>query len=101
MSDDDSSKRPLLRGLLEASSGPWKGDSREFNFHVATPMRRALDVKGIQYSDGRLSHKFDLSDKQYGQFVIPGADDARSIAAALWLASDAINRPTGRVTGPL
>lgn len=98
MSDDDSSQRPLLPGLLEASYGPWNGDSREFNFHVATPMRRAVDVNGVQYSDGRFSYKFELSDKQYGQFMIPSADDARSIAAALWLAADALDRLTGRAS---
>lgn len=98
MFDEDYSSRPLLPGLLEAKYGPWEGDSRTFNFHTATPMRRAVDVVGTQYKDGRVTYKFELSDKQYGQFMIPSADDARSIAAALWLAADALDRLTGRAS---
>ena len=61
-------------------------------------MRRAVDVRGTQYNDGRVHYQVELSDKLYGQFMIPTADDARSIASALWLSADAIDRLTGRST---
>ncbi len=43
-----------------------------------------------------MSYTIELSDKMYGEFTIPTADDARTIASALWLAADAIDRFTGR-----
>lgn len=96
MEDWEPADRPLLPGLLEATYGPWEGDSRTFRFHTATPMRRAVDVSGTQYKDGRITYEFELSDKLYGSFMIPSADDARSIASALWMAADALDRFTGR-----
>ena len=96
MSDWEPSDRPLLPGLLEATYAPWEGDSRTFGFHTATPMRRAVDVRGTQYKDGRITYEVELSDKLRGTFMIPSADDARSIASALWMAADALDRFTGR-----
>jgi len=96
MEDWEQADRPLLPGLLEATYGPWEGGSRTFRFHTATPMRRAVDVSGTQYKDGRITYEFELSDKLYGSFMIPSADDARSIASALWMAADALDRFTGR-----
>jgi hypothetical protein len=97
MPADGTSDKPILPGLLEATYGPWQGDHREFRFHAATPCRRAVDVIGFQKKDGGvMSYTIELSDKMYGEFTIPTADDARTIASALWLAADAIDRFTGR-----